>query len=122
MLAAILGALLVVAIATVITLVCLTASWLSKKVKDRLAENERHKVAFVEMREVIDSDAMEQIRKKEGISMSELEKMCQDNPYVMADYDIDTGECSNYIGIKADDVEDEVRDAMKEEGGIVVFS
>jgi hypothetical protein len=77
---------------------------------------------FADMREVVDTDTVKQMEKQGEISMDDLERMCSEKPYVMADYDIDTGEFSDFTGIKADKVENTVKDKMKKSrGGIIAF-
>ena len=113
--------LLAAAFIAIIAVTVITVLWVIKKVKERLAENERHKVVFADMRETVDSFTKEQRENKKEYSMDDLEKMCQDAPYVFADYDIDTGKVINYTGVKADEIESDVKERLKERGGIVVF-
>jgi hypothetical protein len=118
----ILGLLAAVALIAVVVLTYLSVKWVTKKVKERLAANKRHKVVFADMREVVDTDTVKQMEKQGEISMDDLERMCSEKPYVMADYDIDTGEFSDFTGIKADKVENTVKDKMKKSrGGIIAF-
>jgi len=116
----IIGLLAVVALA-IITIGVISVKWVVGKVKERLAANKRHKVVFADMRETVDSYTKEQKNKQTEYSMDDLEKMCQDAPYVFADYDIDTEEVVNYTGVNADEIDSDVKDKLKERGGIVVF-
>lgn len=116
----IIGLLAVAAIA-VVTIAVISAKWVIGKVKERLAANKRHKVVFADMRETVDTFTKEQKEKNSEYSMADLEKLCQDAPYVFADYDIETGEVLNYTGVRSDEVETEVKSKLKERGGIVVF-
>lgn len=113
--------LLAVAALAIIAVAVISANWVIKKVKERLAANKRHKVVFADMRETVDSYIKEMKNKQTEYSMDDLEKMCQEAPYVFADYDMDTEEVSNYTGVNADDIESDVKSKLKESGGIVVF-
>ena len=117
----IMGVLAVIATLAIITVFAITAKWVTKKVKERQAANKRHKPIFADLRETIDSYIKEQKNKQKEYSMDELEKMCQEAPYVFADYDIDTEEVVNYTGIKAEEIDADVKSRLKKVGGLVVF-
>lgn len=121
MLAAFLAGLIIAGILAVYTIIVLTVLWIIEKVEERLAANKRHKVVFADMTEVVDSYVKIQKKEKKEYSMDELERMCQDAAYVMADYDIDTGEYVDFTGINAESVEQEVKNKLKEEEGIITF-
>lgn len=121
MITAFIVGLLAVAALTIIAVAVISVKWVINKVKERLAANKRHKVVFADMRETVDTYTREQKDKKVEYSMADLEKMCQDAPYVFADYDIDTGEVLNFTGVNPDEIDSEVKSKLKEAGGIVVF-
>lgn len=113
--------LLAVTVLAVVIVSSITAVWVTKKVKERLAANRRHKVIFADTRETIDTYIREQKEKQQEYSADDLEKMCQDAPYVFADYDIDTDEVVNYTAIHAETIDPDVKRKLKERGGIVAF-
>lgn len=115
------GLLAVIAVLTTITVVVLSVDWVVNKVKKRLAANKRHKVVFADLKETVDEYIKKQKDSQEEYSMDDLERMCQEAPYVFADYDIDTGEVLNYTGVDAETIDSEVKNKLKERGGIVVF-
>ncbi len=115
------GLLAVIAVLTIVTVLVISAAWVIKKVKERLEANKRHKVVFADLKETVDEYTRKQKDSQEKYSMDDLERMCQDAPYVFADYDIDTGEVLNYTGVNAETIDSEVKDKLKERGGIVVF-
>lgn len=115
------GLLAVIAVLTTITVVVLSVDWVVNKVKERLAANKRHKVVFADLRETVDEYIKKQKDSQEEYSMDDLERMCQEAPYVFADYDIDTGEVLNYTGVDAETIDSKVKNKLKERGGIVVF-
>lgn len=113
--------LLAVAALAIITVSAITAVWLKKKVKERLDENERHKVVFADMRETKDAYVTEQEKQQKEYAGEALEKLCQKAPYVFADYDMDTGEVGNYVGVDAEKIDEDIKDKLRERGGMVVF-
>ncbi len=115
------GLLAVAAVLTIIYVVIITAEWVTKQVKDRLAANEQHKIVFADLRETIDSEVKEKKTKQKEYPMNELEKMCRTAPYVIADYDMDTDEVVNYTGVNAEEIDADVKRRLKERGGLVVF-
>lgn len=117
----IMGLLAVIGSVVVITVLVITAKWVTKIVKERLATNKRHKVVFADLRETIDSYTKEQKDKQKEYSMDELEKMYQEAPYVFADYVIDTGEVTNYTGVQAEAIDADVKSRLKKVGGMVVL-
>lgn len=116
----IIGLLSVVALA-IVKILRMTIKWVSDRIKERLAARENHKVIFADMRETVDTITREQKSKQTEYSMDELEKMCQESPFVFADYDIATGEVNNYTGINAHEVDPEIKKKLRERGGMVVF-
>jgi len=115
------GLLLVILTIEVIVLIVLTIEWLKNKIAERLAARENHKIAFVDMTETVNSVRSGQVELEEEISMDELEKMCADHPYIIADYDIETGDVDNYTSIKANEIDGKLARGVKQQGGMVIF-
>lgn len=122
MLIAFLLGLLAVGAITIIVLMVLTVKWLYEKLHERLNANSKYKVAFMDLKESITPEVVEELKKKKKFSMSDLEDMCCKAPYVMADIDMDTGTIMNYTGIKADEVETELKEKIKRRGGVLVVN
>lgn len=115
------GLAVAIAAMTTITVAVLTAVFVRKKVKERLAANNQHKVVFADMRETVDSYIREHADQHMEFSMDQLEAMCQNAPYVIADCDVRTGKIMNFTGIKTGCVDSKLERAVKERGGVVVF-
>lgn len=122
MLALFLGGLLIaIAAATVIVLVKITVSWLKSEVTTRIEARKNHKIVFADTTEVVDSYIKEEIGKKDGISMSDLRRMCEDAPYVIAEIDRETNEISHYQTYKAEEIDSGIAAKVKNGDGIVVI-
>lgn len=102
---------------TVVAMVC--GRWLKSYVKNKIKNREKHKVAFADTREVVDDYIKEKVEAAEGISMDELEKMCEETPFVAAVIDED-GEISEYEGFKAEDYNENFRTRMKQQKGMII--
>lgn len=119
--AILLGALAVVALVAIIYIVVITAKWLKNIIVERVKARRNHKVVFADTREAVDEYIKENVNNKDGISMSDLEKLCEETPYFVAEIDKDTDEISNFQSYKAGSVEEGLKKKIHAEGGIVVF-
>lgn len=117
--------LLVVYIAEgVALLVCiekLTLPKLKAYLKERKEKKARQKVAFGDKRKVINENASEILRKAPKMTMEDLEKMCEETPYFVVDYDASSDSISDFTDIKTDDVGNDVEALVRSKDGIVVF-
>lgn len=116
-----LGLLAVVAVVAVVALVVMGFLWLKDYIKKRLKEKENHKVAFVDTREVVDEYVQNKAKYSEEISMDDLERMCEETPFVSATIDNKTGEISDYEGVKAEEVESNLKSKIESNDGILIF-
>ena len=107
------------AVAAVIVLVCLTVKKLRELIKTHLERKKKSKVAFGSTRKIVDKHAEELLAK--APSMADLEKLTDDVPYFIVNYDPKTDEVSDVTAIKAETVEDEVDKIFYENDGIVLF-
>ena len=116
-----LGLLAVVAVVAVVALVVMGFLWLKDYIKKRLKEKENHKVAFVDTREVVDEYIQNKAKYSEVISMDDLERMCEETPFVSASIDNKTGEISDYEGVKTEEVESNLKSKIESNDGILIF-
>lgn len=57
---------------------------------------------------------------KKDMLLSDLEKMCSETPYVVAEYDDTSKEVANYEAIKADTTDEDFIQNMKENDGLIL--
>lgn len=105
----------------VIVLACLTVKKLKQLIKERLEKKRKSKVAFGSTRKVINEHAREILSQAPSMKMAELEKMADDSPYFIVDYDARTGKESDFAMIQAESAETRVEDLFRENDGIVLF-
>lgn len=115
------GLAIAIAAIAIITLVVLGVMWLKDFIKKKMAEKENHKVAFADTREIVDDYIKNKADNSDEISMDDLERMCNDTPYVAACIDNETGEISGYEAVKAEQVEAGLQNKLKEQEGMLVF-
>ena len=115
-----LGLLGVLAVVAIIHLLYLGMQWLKMKIKQRLAAKHAHKVVFGDTKAIVEEYLAEDINKRQGISMEDLEKMCEEAPYFTAEID-DKNNVSEYEVYKADDVEERLEQKIKARKGVIVF-
>ena len=53
--------------------------------------------------------------------MDDLERMCEETPFVSATIDNKTGEISDYEGVKAEEVESNLKSKIESNDGILIF-
>lgn len=111
---------LVAAVATifVIKVAHIGFQWLRDYVEKKLANREKHKVAFVSTREVVDEYLKEQTSKA-SISEAELERICE-TPYIAADVD-ENGEIGDYEGFTTPDFEPQLAELLKTNDGMLII-
>ena len=117
----ILGLLASVVSVLVLKEIILGFEWLKKHISERLKEKEKHKVAFVSMKDAVDDIIRKKIEEAEEISMEELERMCEETPYVSCLVDSETGAISDYEGIKAEKEDAKLKAKMASERGVLIF-
>lgn len=105
----------------VILLICLTIKELKKLIKERLERKNKSKVAFGSTRKIVNEHAKEILAQAPSMTMSELEKVADDSPYFIVDYDPETNEESDFTTIQAEDTEEKVEELFYENDGIVLF-
>jgi uncharacterized protein YdcH (DUF465 family) len=114
------GLLAVVSTIAVIAVAVICGKWLKEYVAKKLKNREKHKVAFADTREVVDDYIKNKAENSEEVSMEELERMCEEKPYVAAVVDED-GEISEYEGFTADEYNDNFKAHMKQQKGMVIL-
>lgn len=114
------GLLIVLAVVTIIKVLVMCGKWLKGYIENKLKQREKHKVAFADTREVVDDYLKKQAEQSEEISMDDLERMCNETPFVSAYVD-EEGNVTDYEGIKADEVNANFKARMKQQEGMLVF-
>ena len=115
-----LGLLAVFGTIAVIALLVLGIKWLKNYVIEKLKNREKHKVAFADTREIVDEYISQKVDNADEISMDDLEKMCDKTPYVAAIVDDETGEITDFEGIKAEETDANLKARMKQQKGMIV--
>ena len=112
---------LLVGLATFVVtfLVLMTADWLVQYVKKKLRTRKNHKVAFADIREVVDDYMKNEVDGAKEISMEELEKLCEESPYVAAVVD-ENGDIGEYEGFKADKVNKNFSANIRKRHGMII--
>ena len=59
-------------------------------------------------------------QNKKEMLLSELENMCDDTPYVVAEYDEESDTVENYESVKAESTEDDFIKYMEENDGLIL--
>ena len=99
----------------------LTLKWIIGYIKKKYKEKKEHeKIVFADTEEVINDYLKEKIKETEPISMEELEKMCEDKPYVAAYYDEETDELRDVEAFKPEDIDTKAKQYMEDSDGIIV--
>lgn len=114
------GLLAVVATIAIISVAVICGKWLKEYVAKKLKNREKHKVAFADTREVVDDYIKSKAANSEEVSMDDLERMCEETPYVAAVVDED-GEISEYEGFKSSEYNENFKARMKQQKGMVVL-
>lgn len=110
------------AAAVLIGAIAFSIKWLFGYIKKRLAKNKGKKVVFAELQDIIDDEMKEKIKASKTMSLEDLEKMCDETPYVSAVYDEENDTVEDYEGFQAESVEDQFDQKMKENDGMIVVS
>lgn len=111
----------VAALVRIIVIIFLTIIKLKSLIKERLERGEKSKVAFGSTRKIIDKYAGEILSQAPSMTMAELEKVVDDSPYFIVDYDPDTDEESDYTAIQAERADEKVEALFRGNDGIVLF-
>lgn len=114
------GLLAVVATIVIIAVAVICGKWLKEYVAKKLKNREKHKVAFADTREVVDDYIKSKAANSEEVSMDDLERMCEETPYVAAVVDED-GEISEYEGFTSAEYNENFKARMKQQKGMVVL-
>lgn len=108
-------------VATVITIVYLTAKKLKELIQKRKEKNRKSKVAFGETRKIVKENAREILKNAPSMTMDDLERTCEETPYFVVDYDSESDEVSDYTTIKTDGTDEKVESIMNQNDGIILF-
>ena len=114
------GLLMVLAVVAVITIAIMCVKWLKGYIENKLKQKQKHKVAFADTREVVDDYLKNKAEQADEISMDDVERMCDETPFVSAYVDED-GNVTDYEGIKANEVDTIFKARMKQQEGMLVF-
>lgn len=115
-----LGLLSVVATIAIIVVAVICGKWLKEYVAKKLKNREKHKVAFADTKEVVDDYIKSKAANSEEVSMEDLERMCEETPYVAAVVDED-GEISEYEGFTSSEYNENFKSRMKQQKGMIVL-
>lgn len=121
LIAFLLGLLAALEAIAVVVVLAMSLKWLKKYVIEKLKNREKHKVAFADTREIVDEYIAQKVDATDEISMDDLEKMCARTPYVAAIVDDETGEITDYEGIKAEETDANFKAKMKQQKGMVII-
>ena len=108
-------------VATVITIVYLTAKKLKELIQKRKEKNKKSKVAFGETRKIVEENAKEILANAPSMTMDDLERTCEETPYFVVDYDPNTDEVSDYTTIKTESTDEKIESIMSQNDGIILF-
>lgn len=108
-------------VATVITIGYLTAQKLKKLIQERMERNKKAKVAFGKTRKIVEENAREILENAPSVTMDDLEKMCEETPYFVVDYDPTTDEVSDYTTIKTESTDEKIDRITSQSDGIILF-
>lgn len=103
-------------------IIAFTIKWLVEYIQKRLEKNKGKKVIFADIRDIIDDDMKKKIKKAKTMSMEDLERMCEETPYVSAVYDEEMDIVEGYEGFQAESVDTRFNQKMKENDGMIVVS
>ena len=122
LLTAFLIGLAIVGTITVIVLAVLGIKWFVNYCKNKISKNKSHKVVFADMQEIVNDVIHNKVENAKTLSLTELEKMCSETPYIGAEYDPETEEVSDYEGFKVDSVEQQFSQKLEENEGMIVVN
>lgn len=118
------GLAIAVATAAIIYISCLCGKWLKEYIAKRLKQKEKHKVVFTDTRTVMDKsrkEVEEMVKNAHEISFDDLERMCDETPFVSAYVDED-GNITDYEKIKAEEIDENFYNRLKlQHDGIMIF-
>ena len=101
-------------------IIAFSIKWLVGYIKKRLEKNKGKKVVFAKLQDIIDDEMKEKINASKTMSLEDLERMCDETPYVSAVYDEDTDTVDEYEGFQAESVDAQFNQKMKENDGMIV--
>lgn len=104
----------------IIYIAFLTVKKLKELIQRRKEKKAKQKVAFGKTGKILSENAREIIDNAPSMTMEELEKMCDENPYFVINYDPVTDEVSDFQMIKTDSTDEGVSKIVKEKE-IVLF-
>ena len=119
LMAFLLGLLAAIGFMTVVFIDIMCAKWLKKKIQEKLKNREKHKVAFADSKEVVDDYLKNMANNATEMSMEDLERMCEETPFVAAVVDED-GEITEYEGFKAEEYDANFKTRMKQQKGMII--
>lgn len=104
----------------IIYIAYLTVKKLKELIRARKEKNAKQKVAFGKTQKILDENVKEIIEAAPSMSMDELERTCDENPYFIVNYDPETDEVFDYQTIKTDGTDMKV-ESLVHDHGIMVF-
>lgn len=110
----------VVATIVIIAVTVICGKWLKEYVAKKLKNRKKHKVVFADTKEVVDDYIKNKVADSEEVSMEDLERMCEEIPYVAAVVD-EYGEISEYEGFTSSEYNENFKTRMKQQKGMVVL-
>ena len=113
-----------VASAVIVACVFMCAKWLKTYISKRIQERKSHNVqtAFIDTKEVVDDYLKNKVDAADEISMTELENLTSNTPFVAVDIDRTNNDLSNMEGMCPEEGTDSNFEAhMKQHQGILLF-
>lgn len=108
-------------VATVITIAYLTAGKLKDLIQKRMERNKKAKVAFGKTRKIVNENVREILENAPSVTMDDLERICEETPYFVVDYNPDTDEVSSYTTIKTEGTDEKIERITSQNSGIILF-
>ena len=115
-----LGLLAVIAEIAIIVLSILSIKWLAEQFMERLKKNKKHSIVFVKTNEVVEKAFAQKVSNTPMLTKEEQKALSKAPPYVIADYDPEIQELSEFLGISPDTVEETIAKQLSDKDNLIV--
>lgn len=111
-----------IAVAAVITIAFLTAPKLKKLIRERKEKKKKAEVAFGKTKEIVRNNLGEILKNAPKMTPEELDRISDETPYFVVDYDLETDEASDFTFIKTDGTDEKIESILSQsDNGIILF-
>ena len=110
----------VIAVIAVVVIVYLAAKWVVNWAKEKIKNRNKHRAIFTNSRDIVDDYLKNKANNADEVSMEELERICEETPYVGAVVD-ENGVIGEYEGFKASEINENFRARMKNQKGMIII-